>query len=280
MTRVTIVQTETAGTGRRFCDLTGSDWLGIGLIALISVALSFLSTLAFGGRSFAELAPAVVIPMGVSIPASAVVFRQRRVLADLNRQMLDLLRHDPLTRVMTRRYFLTTVEAEAEARRGGALLLIDADRFKGINDRFGHPAGDAVLVALAERFRAAVPADVLIGRLGGEEFAAFAPGRDGAAGWALGEAIRRAVKAGPVATDRGEIAISVSLGLSLLSPGGTLAEAITAADEALYRAKALGRDRMCAAEDDGNVVVPATAPPEVRIERRAASARVLRAGRD
>ncbi len=247
MTRVTIVQTEAMGPERRFCDLTARDWLGVAVVAVVSVALSVLSTLAFGGRTFAELAPAVVIPLGVSIPASALVFRQRRILADLNRQMLDLLRHDPLTRVMTRRYFLAAMEAEAQ--RGGALLLIDADRFKGINDRFGHPAGDAVLVALAERFRAAVPADVMIGRLGGEEFAAFAPGRDVAAGWTLGEAIRRTVKAGPVVTERGDIAVSVSLGLALLAPGGALAEAITAADEALYRAKALGRDRMCAADE-------------------------------
>lgn len=249
MAQVTIVQTTDGGTERRFCDLTARDWLGVGLVALVSVILSLLATLAFGGEGYAQLAPAVAIPLVVSIPASAVVFRQRRVLADLNRQMIDLLRYDPLTRVMTRRYFLASVEAEAQARRGGALLLIDADRFKGINDKFGHPAGDAVLVALAERFRAAVPADVMIGRLGGEEFAAYAPGRDSAGGRALGEAIRRGAKAGPVVTDRGDIACSVSVGVSVLVPGGSLAEAITAADEALYRAKALGRDRLCTVDD-------------------------------
>jgi diguanylate cyclase (GGDEF)-like protein len=249
MTRVTVLDMGAAvgHRPRRLFDLTAKDWGGVALVALVSVVLSVLATLASGARTVELLAPAVVIPLVVSIPASAVVFRQRRIMADLNRQMLDLLQYDPLTGLLSRRFFLAA--AEAEARRGGALLLIDADRFKGINDRYGHPAGDAVLAALAERFRAAAGDDVLIGRLGGEEFAAFAPGRDASGGVALGEAIRRQVRAAAVPTERGEIVCSVSLGLAVMTPGGPLAAAITAADEALYRAKSLGRDRLCAAGD-------------------------------
>lgn len=244
MARVTIVETDER-VGRRFLDLTVRDWGGVAIIAGISTVMSVLTTLAFGGRGWVNLGPAVVIPLIVAIPASAMVIRQRRAMADLNAQMLHLLQRDQLTGLLSRRFFLAA--AEAEARRGGALLLIDADRFKGINDRFGHPAGDAVLVALAERFHAAAEADVLIGRLGGEEFAAFAPGGDIGRGRALGEAIRARVRAGPVRAEETEIAVSVSVGVALLPPGGALADAIRAADEALYRAKALGRDRVVAA---------------------------------
>lgn len=247
MARVTIVQTDERG-GRRFLDLTWRDWVGVAVIAGISTVMSVVTTLAFGGRGWVNLGPAVVIPLIVSIPASAMVIRQRRAMADLNAQMLHLLQRDPLTGLLSRRFFLAA--AEAEARRGGALLLIDADRFKEINDRFGHPAGDAVLVALAERFHAAAGEGVLIGRLGGEEFAAFAPGEDMGRGRALGEAIRARVREGPVRADEVEIAVSVSVGLAMLPPGGALAEAIRAADEALYRAKALGRDRVVAVGEE------------------------------
>jgi diguanylate cyclase len=261
MARVTIVQTDEK-LGQRFLDLTLRDWGGVGLVAALSTVMSVLTTLAFGGRGMVQVGPAVVIPLIVSIPASVMVFRQRRAMADLNAQMLHLLQRDPLTGLLSRRFFLAA--AEAEARRGGALLLIDADRFKGINDRFGHPAGDAVLVALAERFHAAAGDDVLIGRLGGEEFAAFAPGQDMGRGRAIGEAIRARVRAGPVLADEAEIAVSVSVGLAMLPPGGALAEAIRAADEALYRAKALGRDRVVAVgEEAAEAVGPERRAPEV-----------------
>ncbi|MCC5976037.1 MAG: GGDEF domain-containing protein [Rubellimicrobium sp.] len=230
---------------RRVLGLVGADWLGVLAIGGLSTVLSVLSSGAAGGWGAEVMVPAVLIPTFIAYPASIVLFRQRRMMADLNARMLDLLQHDPLTGLMSRRFFLAGVEEQRH--RGGALLLIDADRFKGINDRFGHPAGDTVLAAMGERLRAASDEDVLLGRLGGEEFAAFAPGRDLDAGRALGEAIRKQVRASPVRTDRGDIAVSVSLGLSLLPPGSSLAAAITAADEALYRAKGLGRDRLSVA---------------------------------
>ena len=260
MAQVTIVKTGDAAQGR-VLDLTLRDWGGVAIVAAISTVLSVLATLAFGGRGWANLGPAVVIPLLVSIPASMTVYRQRRAVADLNARMLHLLQHDQLTGLLTRRFFLAA--AEAEARHGGALLLIDADRFKGINDRFGHPAGDAVLVALAERFLAASGANVLIGRLGGEEFAAFAPGHDIGRGRALAEAIRARVREGPVRADTVDIAVTVSVGVALLPPGGALADAIRAADEALYRAKSLGRDRVVEVGDGADAPGPGlpAAPP-------------------
>lgn len=244
------------GVRGRILGLLAVDWLGVFAIGGISTVLSVLSAGAAGGFVPEVIVPAVLIPTFIAFPASIVLFRQRRMMADLNARMLDLLRHDPLTGLMSRRFFLA--EAEGHRQRGGALLLIDADRFKGINDRFGHPAGDTVLATLGERLRDATGGDVLLGRLGGEEFAAFAPGRSLEAGRQLGDAIRKQVRAWPVRTDRGDVAVSVSLGLSLMPPGSTLAAAITAADEALYRAKALGRDRMIVAGDTG----PAASAPE------------------
>jgi len=133
------------------------------------------------------------------------------------------------------------------ARSGGALSLIDVDRFKAVNDTFGHPAGDAVLFELAVRFSTAVDDETLVGRLGGEEFAAFIPVGILATGMVVGEAMSQKVRSRPFLSEKGAIDVSVSMGLTVLRPYGDVSVAIAATDEALYRAKSLGRDQICVA---------------------------------
>jgi diguanylate cyclase (GGDEF)-like protein len=155
---------------------------------------------------------------------------------------------DPLTGVGNRRGF--DAEAKrmlARARRDGtstALLLLDLDHFKALNDRFGHLAGDRALKAFARTVAAELREGDLLGRLGGEEFAvALADCRTDQAA-RLAERIRRATAALALSEGGAEIRLTVSIGVASLRAAESLDALLTKADAALYRAKAGGRDRV------------------------------------
>ena len=169
-----------------------------------------------------------------------------RLQAELQR----LAQHDPLTGLVNRRALeAAAARLLADPAAALAVVAIDADHFKRINDRHGHAAGDAVLVALAERLRAgAGPGDV-VGRLGGEEFVLLLPGATADAARERAEALRVAVSAAPVPVDDRALAVSVSIGVALRRPGqDDLETLLRAADRAMYAAKAAGRDRVAVAD--------------------------------
>lgn len=228
--------------------VTRADYLFVLTVVGASVVSSVVLALMIVGPYAEAIIPAIVIPAVVSIPASLYLVRQRHKIAVLNRQLEALLRQDQLTGVLTRRYFLTGVQAAVG--RGGAMLVIDVDAFKAVNDTWGHSAGDAVLGQIAGRIAAAAGPDIWVGRLGGEEFAVFAPGMEAAAGASLGERLRQAVAARPVAFEGTPIPCTISLGLALVPPGAAEIDPfMRAADRALYRAKRDGRDRLCLAAE-------------------------------
>jgi diguanylate cyclase (GGDEF)-like protein len=156
---------------------------------------------------------------------------------------------DGLTQASNDRAFRDELEA-AVTRAVNApsllsLVLADLDRFKSINDRFGHPAGDRVLREFVRVLRAAVPADATVGRVGGEEFGVILPGRALAAAREIAERARAAVAAHPFATPAGTLAVTASFGIAAL---GAVPESATGfferADEMLYAAKRAGRNRV------------------------------------
>ncbi|HEY7595271.1 MAG TPA: diguanylate cyclase [Actinophytocola sp.] len=171
-------------------------------------------------------------------------------LAGLVADQRRLATTDVLTGLRTRRFFGAQLPVEiVKARRSGAklaVLIVDIDHFKSINDRYGHPAGDRVLVEVARRLRESVrPSDVLA-RYGGEEFALVVASVNAEELAAIGERLRNQVASSQiqVATDVW-LHVTVSIGTaSLPMNGGTPAELITTADRALYAAKAQGRDRV------------------------------------
>ncbi len=123
--------------------------------------------------------------------------------------------------------------------------MVDIDNFKKVNDEHGHAVGDQVLREVARRLRASVRRYDVVGRYGGEEFLAVLPetSLDGAS--AVAERMRSTVANEPVATDAGEITVTVSLGISLAPHGSIdLERAILHADEALYEAKAARRNQV------------------------------------
>ncbi len=177
----------------------------------------------------------------------------------VNRERLRLAGlTDSLTGLYNRRHLQHRLEQEVTRaqRYGQALscLFVDADHFKRINDTHGHSAGDQVLTALAQRLRARLRTSDLPTRYGGEEFAVLLPQTDVQNAQMLAHEICRGVAAAPIMLESGEpVTVTVSIGVSALAPGSRhpAAEAgaamLQAADEAVYRAKAAGRNQVASA---------------------------------
>lgn len=165
-------------------------------------------------------------------------------------ELTALATTDALTRLPNRRHFLARLEEElGRVRRypqeETALLMLDLDRFKRVNDTWGHTVGDRVLQAFADVLRATPRGADLPGRVGGEEFALLLPNTGREAAQAAAERVRTEVEAMRVRLDSGEsIAITVSIGVTPLLPGDDPESALHRADQALYRAKSGGRNRV------------------------------------
>lgn len=121
---------------------------------------------------------------------------------------------------------------------------MDIDHFKSINDTHGHLAGDAVLRQLAGLLQAQLRRDALVTRFGGEEFALVVPVADAQAAARVAERVRDAVARQPFDIGSGSLRVTVSVGLAMLTGRETLEATLQRADEALYRAKGAGRNRV------------------------------------
>jgi diguanylate cyclase (GGDEF)-like protein len=154
---------------------------------------------------------------------------------------------DGMTGIWNHRYFQLRFDQEmdrsARFRRPFCLLLCDIDDFKYVNDTYGHPQGDSVLIELARRVRSEVRDIDVLARYGGEEFVLILPETDADGGFRAAEKIRRRIFESPFGKDR-SIPVTMSIGVACFPRAGT--EQITllrAADVALYQAKALGKNR-------------------------------------
>lgn len=163
----------------------------------------------------------------------------------------ELAMVDSLTGLSNRHRFMPAAEREIDlARRHHqplALLLLDVDHFKAINDAYGHPAGDQVLVEVASRCQQALRATDLLARWGGEEFIVLLPNTPVLQAQQLAERMRETVSASAQLTVGGEpVQVTVSVGAAGAAPGQptSLDTLIQRADAALYRAKHAGRDRV------------------------------------
>lgn len=169
--------------------------------------------------------------------------------ARYHQELIDLALYDSLTGFLNRRQFRVLLQKACEAADGQcfALMLLDLDHFKQVNDRHGHLIGDQVLAAVSKVLREQVGDQGELGRIGGEEFALLAPGMDATAAMALAERLRiavceRAIEPGPV---------TVSIGVSSCRALGQRqsSELLAVADSALYAAKHGGRNRVVLATE-------------------------------
>ncbi|MES2435261.1 MAG: GGDEF domain-containing protein [Pseudomonadota bacterium] len=168
-----------------------------------------------------------------------------RLIGDVD---LDLRRKkaaanaDPLTGLLNRRGFEQTVPSHA----GGAIIYVDLDHFKAVNDRHGHDIGDKVLTDAARALMGAIRSGDVLSRFGGEEFVIFLPGADMPAAKAVAERGRLALEA--KVQIAGE-AVTGSFGVAHTAAGGELAVTLKQADAAVYVAKSEGRNRVVSALD-------------------------------
>lgn len=229
----------------------------------------YLFTLACGGHGVFLLASSLTLLLGdahlpdpertravaqlVMLESIVVlVMRAFGVLMLVNAHITAELRHfaerDPLTEVFNRRTFMQLLDKSVKLMQRMnsplSLLAIDLDHFKRINDSWGHSSGDQALRHFVQIVNGHLRSDHVIGRVGGEEFVIFLPntGLDAAA--VVAERLRALVEAQPVAGAQNPITLTVSIGVTQLVLGDSLEAALHRADQAMYQAKAKGRNRV------------------------------------
>lgn len=195
-------------------------------------------------------------PGADSFPVTLEAFGQHVALAFASVRALQQLRNqalrDPLTGLYNRRFLDDYLQQELprvlEQQRSLAVLLLDLDFFKQVNDQWGHAEGDRVLQRFADLLASLVRSSDLVGRQGGEEFVAVLPNTDEAGALVVAESIRSATAQLSIAApDRTMITLTVSIGVAVAPDAGeTFGALLRHADEALYIAKDAGRNQVCA----------------------------------
>jgi len=184
------------------------------------------------------------------IGSVARTFNEMAAALSRDRDILHKLSiHDPLTGLLNRKEFQRLLELEiTRSQRHGrtmAVLMIDIDYFKIINDRYGHPAGDTVLRSVADRILSALRPNDLVARYGGEEFIVMLTETDETGATAIAERLCTQVRATPFdVTPVIQPIVTVSVGVAVYPHDADSLQGLTeAADKAMYGAKAAGRDR-------------------------------------
>jgi diguanylate cyclase (GGDEF)-like protein len=234
-------------------------WLAVALFAAsLDVALTLFGDGRYTTSWYVGRGLSLMTGIAVLIALLSELTAQASHVSEMNQQLQQLLGTDVLTKVASRRAFESVLPTEwRRARREASTLsvvMIDVDCFKGFNDLYGHPAGDACLRDVAERLACVLqrPAD-FIGRIGGEEFVLLLPGTEMAGALRVAELARAAVSRLSITHENSPLGhVTVSLGVASCKPGrvgGVDGQTlIQAADKALYRAKTGGRNQVCAGE--------------------------------
>ena len=197
---------------------------------------------AYMGSTYAAVSQTVGAVLLIANGLMMLLIIIRDVMADMTARSET----DTLSTLLNRRGFEDRGDkALTLAARSGVpavMIVADLDHFKQINDTYGHAAGDEVIAAFAAVLRDCAPPHAVLGRLGGEEFAAFLPGANLATGRLYAETVRNAFRAGP----RGQLGVdrtvSASFGVAQFVPSDHLSDLLRRADAALYQAKTDGRD--------------------------------------
>ncbi|WP_233840308.1 GGDEF domain-containing protein [Dyella sp. 2HG41-7] len=231
---------------RAQCLLLWTYWLAIALLVWRNMSLLMLSTplQSILAPSYVNVIYLFLVGLQPLLASVGFLLLYNEIL---QRELFDLARIDPLTGVINR---LGLVEASAvmlaKARlkkESIGVLLIDADHFKSINDRFGHDDGDRVLLELVANIRRMLRASDLVGRVGGEEFLVLSPSVKEADLLALAERIRSAIERAPFRIANESYSLTVSIGAALADTDELDMMAVRRrADAALYEAKHAGRN--------------------------------------
>lgn len=230
----------------------------------LATVLSIIASLAVVGAMGVEISGAalwvpILCPLVVAFPASTFTYWQQERLRALNEglrtahlelkdahaKLAEKARRDAMTGFLNREAFFSALDATRRKPNRGSLLLVDADHFKRINDKFGHLVGDDALVGIAAAINRVATSRDLVARIGGEEFAVFLVGATSNEAEQVAERIRAEVEAIGFMPEEGEtVALTVSVGGTLCRADATISELMRQADRQLYRAKNAGRNRV------------------------------------
>jgi diguanylate cyclase (GGDEF)-like protein len=243
----------TAEFGRR-----AAGWcsLPMGVIAALLLGRA-LAALAGAGSSGQPLDTGEALQVGMALAVVLMAMTMHLAMGGmLMLRMIERLRHlsqhDALTGLLNRRAFGQRLDAERARRQRQpapmALLALDLDHFKAVNDRWGHAAGDAVLVAAAALLQREARSVDAVARMGGEEFALLLPGTDLDGAHRLAERVLDAFRDMVVVFEGEPLRVTASIGSAVATdPAEATDELLKRADRALYLAKAGGRDRVVCA---------------------------------
>lgn len=236
-------------------------WTLFGTTACVLISVTF-NALVFGDLGAdalrRSLVSATVLPILLGVPLFFYMSLRLRGMAITNLRLGLVARTDSLTACLNRGAFtskVSTLLVQRAPKAGGAMLMIDADNFKSINDLFGHDAGDEALTIIARSIRAIVQAGDLVGRMGGEEFGVYLPDVDQRAAEAVAERIRRSVNLAVFSPDGRQRALSVSIGGVVFEGPSSFSELFRIADQRLYGAKQGGRNRVAVVHVDDHPAI-------------------------
>lgn len=253
---------------------TGGTLMLLSALAMLSAEIRrqperYLFTLACGAHGLAMLATSLGLllvqtdptdPERLEFVAQFVLIESIVVLvmrafgivmlanAYITAELRHFAEHDPLTGIYNRRSFEILLDKSVKLMRRMnsplSLLALDLDHFKRINDTWGHSSGDQALRHFVRLASEHLRNEDVIGRIGGEEFVIFLPNTGLEAATCVAERLRALLEAQPVAGPQGPIPLTVSIGVTLVAQGESQEAALERADEAMYRAKANGRNRV------------------------------------
>lgn len=199
----------------------------------------------------------------ISAATNSTIDRSKQVAATLSEKTAELesvkvkleeykrlADTDPLTHISNRRAFDTEIAKIYNSNKGilfNALILADIDRFKNINDRFGHPVGDKIIQIIADIFQSGVREGIFVARTGGEEFALIIEGASEETTFEIAERIRVLIEQTPFTSSQTGAnygTVTVSMGICMASEAESAEDLYTKADRALYRSKLNGRNQV------------------------------------
>lgn len=189
-----------------------------------------------------------LIPGILAPPLLLLLLSQMRQLALAHRELMAIASTDSLTRCLNRRAFTAMVEGYlaslSDRAQTGALLVIDVDFFKSVNDRYGHDKGDEALLLVATAIRDTIRPQDLVARMGGEEFSVFLPGAATNDALLVGERIRQKIAGASFEIAGENVVITASIGGVAFPRPEPFASLYRAADQQMYLAKSKGRNQV------------------------------------
>jgi diguanylate cyclase len=242
-------------------------WSSVGRWTLFGTLFCMAASVGFTHIAFGDLSGELALRLTVSAAALPIIIGaplffyfslRMRGLAMANARLGRVARTDSLTACLNRGAFTSRIDAwlrNPDTASQGALLMIDADNFKSINDLYGHDIGDEALTIIARAIRSILRSGDIVGRMGGEEFGVFLPGVTQHQAQIVAERIRAAVNAADFQPLGNPRQLSVSIGGAAFSGATSFAQLFRIADQRLYGAKHAGRNTATVVEIEEHPII-------------------------